>query len=155
MKNLEINIPEGYILDKENSTFDKVIFKKIENSLPDKWEKLNNINGFYIGVDSVICQSEKVFTQEENKNIFPEEKYAKAAVALAQLLQLRQVYNNGWEPDWSNENTEKLYIGNFGGFINVNSSYDEIRVLSFKDKETIRLFIKNFKDLLEIAKPLL
>ena len=36
MKNKEINIipPNGYEIDKENSTFEKIVFKKISNDMP-------------------------------------------------------------------------------------------------------------------------
>ena len=41
-KKLKINIPEGYEIDKENSTFEEIIFKKIEDplsKLPKTWEE--------------------------------------------------------------------------------------------------------------------
>ena len=36
MKNKEfkIEVPDGYEVDKENSTFEKIIFKKVEKELP-------------------------------------------------------------------------------------------------------------------------
>lgn len=44
-KKLKINIPEGYEIDRENSTFEEIIFKKIENpfsKLPKTWEEYKN-----------------------------------------------------------------------------------------------------------------
>ena len=41
MKELNIQIPEGYEVDKEQSTFEKIIFKKIETKLPKTWEENN------------------------------------------------------------------------------------------------------------------
>lgn len=39
-KELKIQAPEGYEIDKENSTFEKIVFKKEERKLPKKWEDL-------------------------------------------------------------------------------------------------------------------
>lgn len=33
-KEFKIQMPEGYEIDKENSTFEKIVFKKIEKELP-------------------------------------------------------------------------------------------------------------------------
>ena len=39
-KKLKINIPEGYEVDKELSTFEEIIFKKIEyGKLPRTWDE--------------------------------------------------------------------------------------------------------------------
>ena len=42
-KELKIQVPEGYEIDKENSTFEKIVFKKVENELPKSWEELGEI----------------------------------------------------------------------------------------------------------------
>ena len=33
-KELKIEVPQGYEIDKENSTFEKIVFKKVEKELP-------------------------------------------------------------------------------------------------------------------------
>ena len=41
-RKLKINIPEGYEIDKEKSTFEEIIFKKVEDpfaKLPKTWEE--------------------------------------------------------------------------------------------------------------------
>ena len=38
-KKLKINIPEGYEIDKEKSTFEEIVFKKVE----DPFAKLSKI----------------------------------------------------------------------------------------------------------------
>lgn len=41
-KKLKINIPEGYEIDREKSTFEEIVFKKIEDplaKLPKTWEE--------------------------------------------------------------------------------------------------------------------
>ena len=51
MKELNIQVPEGYEVDKEKSTFEKIIFKKIENKLPKTWEEFCERNP----IDSSEC----------------------------------------------------------------------------------------------------
>ena len=39
-KKLKINIPEGYEIDRDNSTFEEIVFKKVEDplaKLPKTW----------------------------------------------------------------------------------------------------------------------
>lgn len=54
-KELKIQVPVGYEIDKENSTFEKIIFKKDEKWLPKTWEDLQNIKGSYVDKDSIVC----------------------------------------------------------------------------------------------------
>ena len=43
-KKLKINIPEGYEVDKELSTFEEIIFKKIEyGKLPRTWDEYREL----------------------------------------------------------------------------------------------------------------
>lgn len=103
-KSLKINIPEGFEIDKEKSTLEEIIFKPIiKKGLPKSWEELENINGYYVENSSIpeyYATSGRVETTD--KNIFPSLEEAKAAIALAQLCQLRDIYNEGWKPDWGN-----------------------------------------------------
>ena len=42
MKELKIEIPDGYEIDKENSTFEKIVFKPL-NPYPKTWEECIDI----------------------------------------------------------------------------------------------------------------
>lgn len=154
MNELKITIPEGFEIDKENSTFELIKFKKIEKQLPKRWLDLECIKGYWIDKDCLIREVDFFGVQSDLKNVFPTKEYTEASLALAQLLQLRQVYNNGWEPDWSDKQT-KHTITSFHGIISVDAIRDHSRVMSFKTAEIRDLFFENFKELLEIAKPLL
>ena len=90
-----------------------------------------------------------------NRDILPNKETAEAFLALMQLIQLRNCYNGGWEPDWEDSEERKYVI-----VINENkieSSYLSTTScpLAFRTEERRDLFIKNFRDLIEIAKPLL
>ena len=39
-KSINISIPEGYEIDKEKSTFTKIVFKKIESKLPMSFDEM-------------------------------------------------------------------------------------------------------------------
>ena len=40
-KEMKIQVPEGYEIDREKSTFDSIVFKKVEEkALPKSWEDL-------------------------------------------------------------------------------------------------------------------
>ena len=154
MENKELNIiaPEGYEIDKENSTFEKIVFKKI-NELPKTWKDLKNISGAFISTFSDIKTINSVKTDSSAKNIFPTKELAEAALALAQLLQLRDRYNGDNEGFIFNKNNYCISVYNY----NIDKSWNAQihRVLAFRTRELGDEFYKNFKDLIEIAKPLL
>lgn len=155
-KSIKINPPEGMEVDIEKSSFlepIEIVFKSKEKQLPKTWEELDSIKGYYVDANSII-KSANTYTNDENRNVFPTKELAEAALALAQLLQLRDAYNDGWTPDWENGDT-KYAIYAIGNKIEKDSHYKISRVMSFKTKELRDKFFDNFQSLLETAKPLL
>nr|DAY11902.1 MAG TPA: hypothetical protein [Caudoviricetes sp.] len=153
-KELKIKAPEGYEIDRDKSTFEKIVFKKVKKELAESWEELETIEGSYINNYSRMCDF-RGFTKEDHKNVFPTREEAEACVALAQLCQLRDRYNDGWKPDWKNNNEIKYCIEFFKEKINKNYYYVLRRVLCFKTEELRDKFLENFSELIETAKPLL
>ena len=152
-KEMKIQVPEGYEIDKENSTFEKIVFKRKE--LPKSWEDLITVKGYCVTTFSKIEDCcEECYTYKENKNIFPTREEAEACLALAQLCQLRDRYNDGWKPDWK-DFEEKFNIFYSENKIVKGFGYISSSVLAFKTKEIRDKFLENFRDLIEIAKPLL
>lgn len=154
-KELKIEAPEGYEIDRENSTFKKIVFKKIENELPKSWEDLGVIRGFYVNAHSEVRDFEGRTSKDSNKNTFPTKEEAEACLALAQLCQLRDRYNDGWRPDWEDDGEIKHCIEFFKGKIDKEYHHIAKRVLCFKTRELRDEFLENFRGLIEIAKPLL
>lgn len=152
-KEFKIQVPKGYEIDKEKSTFEKIVFKRKE--LPKSWEDLMTVKGYCVSTYSKIedC-SEEFYTYKENKNIFPTKEEAEACLALAQLCQLRDRYNDGWKPNWD-DGGEKHCVYFHDNEINSAYTYSSHRVLTFKTQELRDKFLENFKDLIETAKPLL
>jgi hypothetical protein len=95
-KEIKIQVPEGYEIDKEKSTFENIVFKKKEAI--NCWEDLQKIKGVFIDYYSNIQECEALQC-DENRNTFLNEKYAKSALALAQISQLLPYYdsNVNWE----------------------------------------------------------
>lgn len=162
IKQVVIKCPEGYEVDYEHSTFEYIKFKKIEKQLPKTWEEFCETHPIkqgesYVSSGSAILEAS--FTQRDSKvdkNLLPSKKYAMAMCAICQLIQLRDCYNDGWEPNWTDGGEYKytIYSTVYGkivvGIHNVTPC-----MLSFKTEELRDTFFENFKDLIEIAKPLL
>lgn len=155
MKTLKIEIPNGFEIDKENSTFEQIVFKEIKNELPKSWEELKKVKGFFINHNSSIHTINKIDTTYDSKNIFATRQQAQASLALSQLSQLREVYRNGWVPDCNNSYSKKYSIYFEKNKIRTEHFYITSLFLSFQDAETRDLFLENFKDLIEQAKPLM
>ena len=154
-KEFKIQVPEGYEIDKEKSTFEKIIFKRI-GDLPKSWEDLETINGFYVNSASDIVKVKgEAYAVEDNKSVFPTKEEAEACLALAQLCQLKDRYNDGWKPDWEDYNQFKWCIDVFKDNIRKAAYLFVKKVLVFKTEELRDKFLENFKDLIETAKPLL
>lgn len=154
-KELKIQVPEGYEIDKKNSTFEKIVFKKVENELPKSWEDLYEVGGWFVDFHSKVVTSGSMRTADSVKNRFPTKEEAEACLALAQLCQLRDRYNDGWKPDWEDDGQSKWCIEFFKGKIEKEFHYVTKRVLCFKTRELRDKFLENFRDLIETAKPLL
>ena len=99
-KEMKIQVPEGYEIDREKSTFENIVFKKVENELPKSWEDLYEVGGWFVDFHSDVVTSGSMRTGDSVKNRFPTKEEAEACLALAQLCQLRDRYNDGWKPDW-------------------------------------------------------
>ena len=85
-KEIKIVPPEGYEIDKENSTFDCIKFKV--KSIK-RWRDGNPIiNGYWIACNNVqVCPTNK-FWKDGNFDTFATEKQAKSALAMAQISQI-------------------------------------------------------------------
>jgi hypothetical protein len=153
MKTLKINVPEGYEIDKEQSTFENIVFKEIKNELPKSWEELEMVSGYYADrmseVYGQVCP-----VSDSMRNTFATKEQAEASIALAQLSQLREVYRQGWEPDYTDNYTVKygIYFTNKG--LKIGAFYESNTFLMFQSEEIAKEFLENFRELIEEAKPL-
>lgn len=97
-KELKINIPEGYEIDKENSTFECIKFKPKSSEKYITYEDIcNNIFaekcGYYIGPSGNIWDTSlEEFTYDANNA--PNKKQIERLLALNQLMNIAYYYNH-------------------------------------------------------------
>lgn len=123
---------EGFEQKKPVPTFEDAI----------KWLRENNKYDVSISDDSKATY----FTKDENYSAFE---------ALRKLTILREYYNEGWQPDWKNDDENKYVILIENDKIKCEKNYSYKRVLAFKTSEIRDKFLEDQRELLEIAKPLL
>ena len=164
-KELKITIPEGQEIDwQESAKQEKIVFKKKENAKPRSWEEYyeqqiaNKKCGYYI--DDVNCDSAVIVWDDfvgadKWKNVLPSKELAEAFLAMMQLISLRQAWIGNWEPDWNDETRVKWNIISMENRVCLCDTIIKSRVLSFPTKEMAIDFMNCFRDLLEIAKPLI
>lgn len=141
MKTIKINVPEGYEIDVENSDLAKGIIatKKIERQLPKSWDEMKDKPG------TIICHI-KCYSD-----------YIRSFNALSKLITLRDNYNGesleNWQ-NWDGKNHCFVVVFEYGKPIIVSRcSYSN--PMALKTEELAKEFLKNFEDLLMIARPLL
>ena len=166
-KELKITIPEGQEIDwQESAKQEKIVFKK-KDTKPRSWEEYyeqqiaNKKHGYYI--DDADCSTVSVVWNEyaganKWKNVLPSKELTEAFLAMMQLMSLRQAWIGDWKPNFymnmaSNWCIE--YEPNPGVFSIENHCKTNGGGLSFPTREMTKDFMNCFKDLLEIAKPLI
>lgn len=140
------------------------LFKEYEkqNELPKTWkefcEKYSNVKKteHFISSSSQIVPLNKCERHNHlDKNACTSKQEAEAFLALMQLRQLRKAYVKDWEPDWMSTIGSKYCIEVNNNELLIHSWNHKSHILSFPSRELAEQFLNNFKDLLEIAKPLL
>lgn len=150
-RKLRINIPKGYEIDKEKSTFEEIVFKKVNplSDLPKTWEEYfecekRGSKQFYSDISS------SSFSGAYYE--FPSKERVKQYIALGKLLQLRDY----WVGDCIGNSDGKAYviINDKDKIIRLNIVYYDNYPLSFPIKEMAQKFIECFSDLIKEARPL-
>jgi hypothetical protein len=147
MESFKVNIPKGFVVDKDKSTDSELVFKEVVKKLPMSWEEPDEIKGSYI-IDGCVFGA-----SPENRDVFPtkEADYA-AGIVLPQLLQLRDVYRDGWKPVKGEYVYPIYFIRNVLRTDSGSSIVNEM--FSFKTEETRDLFYNTFKEQLNELLPL-
>lgn len=147
MENKEIKIitPEGYEIDKENSSFEKIVFKKIEEKLTyeDIAEKLfkDEIN-YCIAIDGSIKKS---YTDWKCSNTALTQHQLERLLAINKLINVAYYLNDGWEPDWNSRSMYKYYLSydyNLKDITVTLSCISQKAVVYFKSKELAQQALK-------------
>lgn len=156
-KTITFNIPEGYVIDKENSTNTNIVLKLIEPTRVRTWEeyckKMKGKISYYIDPSSSITIS--TFGNCPFLSEFKTEEEVKAFEAYGKLTKLRKQWIGEWKPNWANESQRKYVIFNYAGEVVRDISLSTAHCLSFPTLEMREEFFECFKDYLEQAKDLI
>ena len=154
METKEIIIPQGWEIDEVRGN--KIILMESNKELPKTWEECCELRGEgeYINNESIICNyTPHCGASKANENILPT-GLGKPMLALMQLLVCREVYRQGWKPNWSDYKT-KWVIEYVNDNITSMAYMQTSKVLSFQSEEIRDEFLENFRGLIEEAKELI
>ena len=112
-KELKIEVPQGYEIDRQKSTFEKIVFKKADPfaKLPKTWKEYcgcNRGNVSYFWSNSFKPHLKAPFVGAYYE--FSTEERLKQYVALGKLLQLRDYWVGDWEPNIPNLNNSAFAV---------------------------------------------
>ena len=151
-KEMEWNLPDGYIFKDENGNVinaTKIVLEKKKKEYPKTYEECCKV----IGIDSTI-----------NHTIGTHFRYRYTIEHFIKLLICRDAYwkiageemglGKPWEPDWLDDNL-KPCIGTASNEIIKCTSYSDNTILTFPTAEMRDAFYENFKELIETVKELL
>ena len=147
-KELKIIPPIGYEIDRQKSTFEKIIFKKIPEN-PKTWEEYCKQTKDYV---SYFCGSPNSILKswfEGSYNEFMTEERVKQYVALGKLLQLRDY----WVKHSKFEDAIGVFTWNEGVIVTNKCDINEYAI-TFPTQEMADKFITCFRDLIKQASPL-
>ena len=147
-KELNIIPPIGYEIDRQKSTFEKIIFKKIPEN-PKTWEdycslmKGKKVYDTYY--DYVIIND---FSDAHNQ--FATKERAEQFIALGKILQLRDYWVKGYS-----EFRYAVYGDKLDGTAICDWRDNINHPLTFPTREMAQKFVECFKDLMKEAHPLI
>lgn len=150
-KELKIIPPEGYEIDKENSTFECIKFKPVKRWRDNEDELFK---GYFINHDSIIQYAPSCYNNDFNNNIFATEKQAKSALAMAQISQImandKRFGGAVTDEEWCNILMNKFVIYRTYNKIKNNYFYGtEYYFLAFHTAEQRDLFLEENEDLVK------
>lgn len=150
-KEFKVQIPEGYVIDEENSTFDKVVFKPN----PEKLDYRTVFKALYCDEDfNVKTEQDGICLHLGLKAINGFErdsaKRLDKVLSYFQLLNIARYFNGGWKPDWrSNEDKYHIaaqknkFMETPPGFMVMAERFIDYGAIYFKNKEDAQAVIDN------------
>ena len=112
-KEVKIQVPEGYEIDKENSTFDCIKFKPIKKVLTYEdvaKELFKNKTGHYADIFGKPCSAIICDSQSSDANNCTSEKQVQKLLAINKLMNVAKYLNGDWKPNWEDNKEDKYYI---------------------------------------------
>lgn len=152
-KEIRIELPEGYMIDKENSTLECIKLKQINKSRFSDYDGTYRIEeGWGIADDCVLrCIPRK--NDRFAKDVFATEKLAKSALAMAQISQIithdKRFGGMITDEEWRDESLIKFVIDNTNKGLFFDAYYIRKYFLAFHTVEQRDLFFKENEQLVK------
>ena len=146
-KEVKIEVPQGYVIDKEKSTFEKIVFKKIDNR-PKTWEEYCKLNIRKDCFTSTFGKSSVCCYHNGSYNEFQTEERIEQFIAIGKLMQLRDYWVRGYKEfkyALLVTRNENILVYDWSGY----HTYPHI--LTFPTKKMAEEFKECFSDLIKKA----
>lgn len=156
---VSIGIPEGYEIDIENTTPEKIMFRKkkeikkwedlLGTTIPEKSCYISDyskiLNAFDVNNDADINKFIK-----EVKYEFIDERHAKSALAMAQISQLMPYYGGSvTNEEWEIGNLTKYCMYRYANKISFDMEFYCYQFLAFHTEKQRDEFLKNNEQLVK------
>lgn len=150
-KEIKITPPEGYEIDKENSTFDCIKLKPVVKRWRD--ETYKEIKGFYIDSLSNVELSSTLYNNKNSYKLFATRKQAKSALAMARISQImandERFGGVVTDEEWDSGESFQYIIDRYKNKITTDTCYYTHTFLAFHTREQRDLFLKENEDLVK------
>ncbi len=100
-KSIKIEVPNGYEIDKENSSFENIIFKEVKKEITERVRSIADAIKELGEEDEAVMQLRLLESVKGlSSKIISEQKIVVFAKAI----------NEGWIPDWNNGEFDKWFL---------------------------------------------
>lgn len=158
-KNITLTLEKARELYGKNPEMDELLLANFteeeleEPILPKSWEDISKekiIKGYYIDYTvSYIYRGDAFGNCKPRKCLYNTFKQAKSALAMAQLSQLMEIYNDGWEPNWESTDRLNFSIVRYDNKLRVNRYFNTYCFLTFQCEKLANQFLENFEPLIK------
>lgn len=131
-KEFKTPIPEGYEIDRENSTFECIKYKPIKKTMTYEYvasELFSLKNAWCIGdlshIEGWLSHSDK---DSIYPNICTSKKQAEKLLAINKLMNVAKYFNKRWKPNWNDADELKyfIFVSNKDSYIGVKTATSHI-----------------------------
>lgn len=148
---LIVKCPEGYEVDKENSTFECIKFKPI---ITKRWRDGNpHVNGYCVKDNHISREYINLDWKDKNLDVFATEKQAKSALAMAQISQImandERFGGVVTDEEWESITFKCVISRSKCGVMKLCPATSVYYFLAFHTEEQCNLFLAENKDLVK------
>lgn len=152
-KSINIVPPEGYELDKEKSTFEKIVFKKKNSDINNSDKQV--LGYYYSSISHAIVESTPYPLKDYKltRHYSASEKVARSNMAknrISHILKYDERFGGEiTDEEWKNAHISKYVIIRMYNNINVGGNSSVYHYLAFHTVEQRDLFLKEYEGLIK------